>query len=99
MILTDDMGEIVISVDETEKVGEKREWNRFFLGVALGTVLGVIGNLWSSLFIKVIEAYHVEFRPETWLVLFLLLSLILFIYGIGLALLGSKGYRFQFKSS
>ena len=78
---------------------EKREWNKFFLGVALGTVLGVIGNLWASIFMKVMEEYHVEFEPETWLTLLILLSLILFVYGIGLVLLGSKGYRFHFKSS
>ncbi|UCE16673.1 MAG: hypothetical protein JSV12_03455 [Candidatus Bathyarchaeota archaeon] len=88
-----------MSLDKNGKVREKREWNRFFLGVALGTILGVIGNLWASFLIKAIETYYPELEPEAWLGLFSLFSVLLFVYGIGLALLGAKGYRFVFKSS
>ena len=88
-----------MSLDKTEKIREKREWNRFFYGVALGTILGIIGNLWVSFFMKVIEEYNIQLEPRVWLTWFFLISVILFCYGIGLAFAFGKGLRFQFGSS
>jgi uncharacterized membrane protein len=81
------LGWFFMFLDKKEQVKEKREKNRFILGLFYGTVLGILGNIWASFFIKVIEE-----SPEVdWVWGLGAISIFLVAYGIYLAV-------FEFKS-
>lgn len=74
------VGETVPALGNTEVNTEQRRqygWNLFY--IFLGLLLGMIGNLWASYFMKVLEIR--QYSAEVWIYSFIGVTIALIVFG------------------
>jgi len=81
--------------DRKEQEKEYREHISFFKGLLYGLFLGVLGNIWASFLIKILE--FGDYGRRQWENWFVSLSLILFGVILLFLILYAKGYYFDYQ--